>query len=91
MHPQEKILELLESTVRNILTQSDKARLNSISVPAISTGIFAVPATICAKATCSALTNHISVENNFPKIIRLIFDDEKKMKIYQKELENIQK
>ena len=46
---------ILYFTIQNILKLADKESLESIALPAISCGIFGVPADICARATLKSI------------------------------------
>ncbi len=53
----------IETTIINCLQIADKYQWKSIAFPAISTGIFCVPKTICAKAFDNAISHYWK---NFP-------------------------
>ena len=47
--------ELLSSAVQNSLLEADRLGVKSLSIPAISSGVFGVPKKICAKVMINAI------------------------------------
>ncbi|OMJ84114.1 hypothetical protein SteCoe_14804 [Stentor coeruleus] len=85
---------LLADAVKNSYRKAQEFNLKSISLPAISSGIFGFPKDLCAKIIISETKSYIDSENNLLKIIRFVnFDSitceimaEQFRKVFHKEL-----
>ena len=74
----QKQREELRSAVKSILREMRKYKMNSVSLPAISTGIFRFPLELCAMIIGDVLKEAIDSDPDFYKDKRLIicnFDD----------------
>ncbi len=75
--------EKLYRAVQNVLRKADELRLNSISIPAVSSGIFGFPKDQCAEVFFKAITNFLKEHPNTTlKTIRLCNIDEETSRIF---------
>ena len=57
---QNKEPELLASAVRNVLKEASKLNLKSVSIPAISSGIFGFPKELCAEIFANEIESFLN-------------------------------
>lgn len=69
--------EKLYRAVAESLMLADREKLNSIALPAISTGIFGIPTPQCARVMKRAIHDFLSSPTSLEKIIICLFEDEK--------------
>ncbi|MEN3007445.1 macro domain-containing protein [Pseudothermotoga sp.] len=75
--------EKLYRTVQNILKKAEQTSVTSISIPAISSGIFGFPKDQCAEVFFKALTDFLTErQNTCLKLIRLCNIDEETSRIF---------
>ncbi|MGA2503614.1 MAG: macro domain-containing protein [Anaerolineales bacterium] len=75
----------LEAAVSGSLRVADELRLESISFPAISTGIFGFPKERAAKVIIKAICNYFEVTSNSGiKTVRLVLYDNSSLSAFQK-------
>lgn len=67
--------EKLALAIRNSLEKADELGLNSIAMPAISTGIYGYPLQICAKIMKDELKRFARKRKNLKKVIVCLYDD----------------
>lgn len=63
--------EKLYNCIRNILQKADELGIRSISIPAISSGIFGFPKKDCAMVFLKAIRDYLSSQSTGLKLIRL--------------------
>jgi O-acetyl-ADP-ribose deacetylase (regulator of RNase III) len=70
--------EKLASAVKTALDIADKKKLQSIALPAVSSGIFGYPIGACAEVITKAVAEFLSAteETTLEKVIICLFDDE---------------
>lgn len=68
--PEDQVL--LADTVKNSYRKAQEFNLKSISLPAISSGIFGFPKDLCAKIIISETKSYIDSENTQLKVIRFV-------------------
>ena len=66
---------LLSRTVYSSLRRTEENRLQSISFPAISSGIFGVPVDVCAKAMFDGICNFFKDSNYQMKVVIMLYED----------------
>lgn len=68
----------LQSAIRSSLTRADELNLNSISIPAVSSGIFGFPKDRCAQILLTTADEYLTSHPNGPinQIDFVLFDDE---------------
>ncbi len=75
----------LDSAVRGSLHLADELELESISFPAISTGIFGFPKERAAKVIINSITNYFqNTSNSKIKTVRLVLYDSPTLSAFQK-------
>ncbi|TNV74807.1 hypothetical protein FGO68_gene13373 [Halteria grandinella] len=85
----EKSIEELRRTIKNILSAANDKKINSVAIPAISSGIYGFPKSLCAKTFLDVLQNnnqeselHVRLVNRDTEtfeIFRDVFKSEKIM------------
>jgi len=81
---QNKEKELLARAVRNVLKKASELRLKSISIPAISSGIFGFPKKLCAEIFANEIEDFLKNNQSSLELIRLTNIDENTSKIFKK-------
>jgi len=79
--------KLANATI-NSLKLAEQHGLRSIALPAISTGYFGLPKSICAETMLSAAASYIRSGTNLKKIIFCLYDDET-LSIFEEALRRI--
>jgi len=79
--------EKLKNATLNSLRIADQNQLQSISFPAISSGIFGFPADRCAKIMLSSTISYLQEDTNLKKVVFCLYD-RTMFDIFQKELES---
>jgi putative ATPase len=75
--------EKLYKAVQNVLRKAEELSLSSISIPAISSGIFNFPKDQCAEVFCRAIRDFLEEHPNTPlKLVRLCNIDEETSRIF---------
>jgi len=69
----------LEAAVRGSMRLAEKLGLDSVSLPAISTGIFGFPRAAAARAILGAIVAHVSERHSTIHAIRVVLMDEDSM------------
>ncbi len=80
--------EKLREATMNSLILADKYKLDSISFPAISTGIFGFPMKRCAYIMLDTVYKHLQQETHLKKVIFCLFDQDS-FSIFQKAYGNL--
>jgi O-acetyl-ADP-ribose deacetylase (regulator of RNase III) len=75
----------LKNATLNSLRLADKHKLQSIALPAISTGIFGYPVNKCAKIMLSTIIEYLKGNTDIKKVTMCLFDD-KTLEIFQRRL-----
>ncbi len=78
----------LKNATLNSLKLADKHTLQSIALPAISTGIFGYPADRCAGIMLSTIIEYLKGDTGIKKITMCLFDD-KTLKTFQNRLKEL--
>ena len=77
----------LKNAIINSIQLADRNKFESISMPAISSGIFGFPKEKCAEIIINTIKNYITTNNNiFLKTIRICLFDQEMVKIFLKYL-----
>jgi O-acetyl-ADP-ribose deacetylase (regulator of RNase III) len=77
----------LNNAVINSLQLAEKNKFESISLPAISSGIFGFPKERCAELIITAIKNYMSTnKKNILKVIRICLFDQETVKLFLKYL-----
>lgn len=74
--------EKLYNCVKNILTKADEMSIKSISIPAISSGIFGFPKKDCAIVFMKAIKDYLSLKSSGLNLIRLCNIDKQTSDIF---------
>jgi len=75
--------EKLYMAVQNVLKKAEELSLSSISIPAISSGIFGFPKDQCSEVFCRAIRDFLEEHQNTSlKLVRLCNIDEETSKIF---------
>ena len=85
--PKEKQVDLLHKAVFNALAMTEKLKCKSVSVPAISSGIYGFPKDLCAHTFFEAITHFSQSQFTVLEYIRLCNFDEETTQIFQKEFD----
>jgi O-acetyl-ADP-ribose deacetylase (regulator of RNase III) len=75
----------LKNATLNSLKLAEKNKLQSITFPAISTGIFGYPADRCAKIMLSTIIEYLKGSTDLKKVTMCLFD-EKTLEIFENQL-----
>jgi O-acetyl-ADP-ribose deacetylase (regulator of RNase III) len=78
--------EKLRSATLNSLLLADKHKLKSITLPAISTGIFGFPVERCARVMLSTAIEYIKRKTRLDRVVFCLFGEES-FKVFEQELE----
>ncbi|CAG9315319.1 unnamed protein product [Blepharisma stoltei] len=81
--------DLLLKTIHNILTKAVKMNSRSISLPAISCGIFNFPREQCAEIMLKAIIEHLEETTSTLQVIRVISQDTPTILYFEKEFDKI--
>lgn len=81
----------LASSVNGSLEVADELKLTSISLPAISTGIFGFPRDRAADITITAIENYFSLHKSGIRLVRLVLFDEDTVKVYMKRWQKVER
>ena len=73
---------LLQQVVCNIFDVCDKHKVCSISLPAISTGIFGFPLTECARIMAEVVKRHFTERSSAVDVVCIVIKDIKKAKTF---------
>ena len=74
---------LLQHVVCNVFDVCDKHKVRSISLPAISTGIFGFPLTECARIRAEVVKSHFIERSSAVEVVRIVvINDIKKAKTF---------
>lgn len=76
----------LENATLNSLRRAEENRIESITFPAISTGVFGFPVEACARIMTSAAINYLKGETRIAKVRFCLFDSTT-FQIFKSELE----
>lgn len=79
--------ELLAKAIRNVLKKANELKLKSISIPAISSGIFGFPKKLCAQIFAEEIENFLKNNKTSLELIRLTNIDEYTTNIFMKVFE----
>ena len=79
--------ELLGLAVKNVLKKATELKLKSISIPAISSGIFGFPKELCAEVFANEIEDFLKNNQSTLELIRLTNIDEYTSKIFKEVLE----
>lgn len=80
--------EKLREATRNSLILADRYKLDSISFPAISTGIFGFPIHRCAYIMLDAVYKYLQQDTHLKRVIFCLFDQDS-LSIFQKAYQNL--
>ncbi|NIQ01324.1 MAG: O-acetyl-ADP-ribose deacetylase [Nitrospinaceae bacterium] len=80
--------EKLKNATLNSLKVADDNNLQSITFPAISTGIYGFPIDACARIMLTATREYLSGETNIKRVVFALFD-EKSFKVFENQLKKI--
>ena len=75
----------LRNATRNALQCADETGINSITFPAISSGIFGFPLDLAAKTMLRSVRDYLSGSTAIRKVIFALFD-EKSVKVFEENL-----
>ena len=82
--------DLLVTAIQNSLVEADNRDCNSISIPAISSGIYGCPTEMCGKCSSIAIKNYLdNNRENTLRTIRIVIDCVRKLKIFTRSIDNI--
>jgi len=79
--------ELLGLAVKNVLKKATELKLKSISIPAISSGIFGFPKKLCAEVFANEIEDFLKNNQSSLELVRLTNIDEYTSKIFKEVLE----
>lgn len=83
--------DLLEKTIHNVLNKAVKMKAKSISLPAVSCGIFNFPREKCAEIMLQVILEHVMEGNSTLRMIRLVNQDTPTILYFEKEYDQILK
>jgi O-acetyl-ADP-ribose deacetylase len=82
----------LANAVTNSLRKAEDLRLRSITLPAISTGVFGYPKDKCAKVMTETIVKYIKeTKNSSIKEVRIIVLDDETLKIFKRVMKKVLK
>eukprot|EP01120_Amphizonella_sp_Union-15-10_P009367 TRINITY_DN352_c0_g1_i1.p1 TRINITY_DN352_c0_g1~~TRINITY_DN352_c0_g1_i1.p1 ORF type:complete len:234 (-),score=42.31 TRINITY_DN352_c0_g1_i1:112-813(-) len=76
---------VLSMTIRNVLEEAERLDVTSLSIPAISTGIFGFPKYLCASVMLDVIIKFLSENPTKLKSIRLTNFDEETVSCFERE------
>ncbi|RKZ00276.1 MAG: macro domain-containing protein [Candidatus Hydrothermota bacterium] len=82
-------VEKLRSAIRSALEVATQLKLKSISLPAVSTGIFGFPKDLGAKVITEEVVNFLKTQDTTLEVVRLCNIDELTSNLFLKEAERI--
>ncbi len=84
--------ELLRRCYRNIFKLITEHRVNSVAIPAISTGVFHYPAREAAQIALESLTEHLELNNTSPlSVVSFVLYSPEQHKLYAELIESMPK
>lgn len=81
--------EKLRSAVRNALKLATEKGLTSVSMPAISAGIFGFPKESCAHIITTEVVNFFKTVSTQIRILNIYLMDEEMVRFFKKEIEKV--
>ena len=82
---------MLQLAIKNVTKVANERNLHSISIPAISTGIFMGDVDLCAAITAEEVYRAANDQCSNLETIRLVFNEMGKMDKYIEKLKEIEK
>ncbi|MBO8161259.1 MAG: macro domain-containing protein [Thermosipho sp. (in: Bacteria)] len=76
--------EFLRKAVKNVLHKASELKLESVSIPAVSSGIFGFPKQLCAEIFAEEIHSFLKNNETSLKVIRLVNIDEYTSSIFER-------
>lgn len=80
--------ELIIRATRSALMEANRLQINSVSFPALGTGVGGFPLSACARLMLTTVLTHAR-NHKFPSVIRFVLIDEKACEIFRQVLSTL--